>query len=369
MKRISRLVFVLDFALVLGLIGGLAACRSAPAIQAPALRIATGLPAVAATRTALPVAGLSPQSPDNQNADAPLRFTFPTPEPPPVSLWRPPLYDVPWALNPHDHFYFDRPIAADEVNWPLASYRYGDFFSGTDIVHTGVDIDAKRGTPVLAAGPGEVTWAGMGLYRGVDSPDDPYGNAVAIRHDFGYEGQALYTIYAHMERIDVQVGQHVNTGDQLGLVGDTGNTTGPHLHFEVRIERNSYYVTRNPELWLAPPQGWGVLVGRLMKKDGSTVSRIDVNVHSVDLNRDWDVRTYAPTSVNYDDYYRENLVLSDLPQGDYVITFTYNDDPYRYTATIQPGAVSYFTFRDGYGFSNQLPADPAAEEVFTPAGN
>jgi murein DD-endopeptidase MepM/ murein hydrolase activator NlpD len=301
--------------------------------------------------------------------DTPLQFTFPTPEPPPVSLWRPPLYAVPWALNEHDHFYFVRPIAADEVNWPLANYRYGDYFPGSDIVHTGVDIDAKRGTPVLAAGPGEVTWAGMGLYRGAGATDDPYGNAVAIRHDFGFEGQALYTIYAHMDRIDVQVGQVVKTGDQLGLVGNTGNTTGPHLHFEVRIERNSYYVTRNPELWLAPPQGWGVLVGRLMKMDASTISGLDVNVYSPDLDRNWGVRTYAPLSVNSDDYYRENLALSDLPAGDYKITFTYDDETIQHSVTIMPGAISYFTFRDGYGFSDKLPANPASQEVFTPTGN
>ena len=88
--------------------------------------------------------------------EEPLQFTFPTPMPAPVSLWRPPLYDVPWALAPFDHFYFVRPIAADEVNWPLPNYRYGGIFFGTEIVHTGIDIPAPRGTPVLAAGAGIV---------------------------------------------------------------------------------------------------------------------------------------------------------------------------------------------------------------------
>ena len=55
--------------------------------------------------------------------EEPLRFTFPTPGSQPVSLWRPPLYEVPWALSQNDHFYFSRPIAADEINWPLADYR------------------------------------------------------------------------------------------------------------------------------------------------------------------------------------------------------------------------------------------------------
>lgn len=287
--------------------------------------------------------------------EEPLRFTFPSPEPPPISAWRPPLYDVPWALNEHDHFLFTRPIAADEVNWPLADYRYGDYFTGTDIVHTGIDIDAKRGTPVLATGAGEVTWAGQGLYRGKDSPDDPYGLAVAIRHDFGYDHHQLYTIYAHMDRIDVKVGQHVAPGDPLGVVGNTGNTTGPHLHYEVRIENNSYYVSRNPELWLAPPQGWGVLVGRLMKQDATTISRLDVTVKSTEQKRTWGIRTYAPASVNSDDYYRENLVLSDLPAGDYQLSFTFDDRSYEYNFTIQPGAITYFTFREEFGFNSTLP--------------
>ena len=58
----------------------------------------------------------------------PLRFTFPTPGPAPKFSLRPALYEVPWALGPYDHFYFSRPIAADEVNWPLADYRYGGIF-------------------------------------------------------------------------------------------------------------------------------------------------------------------------------------------------------------------------------------------------
>ncbi|MBT4311316.1 MAG: hypothetical protein HOD49_12995 [Anaerolineae bacterium] len=58
----------------------------------------------------------------------PLRFVIPTPEAEPISDWRPPLYPVPWAISPYDHFYFIRPIAANEINWPIASYLYGGIF-------------------------------------------------------------------------------------------------------------------------------------------------------------------------------------------------------------------------------------------------
>lgn len=156
----------------------------------------------------------------------PFRLTLPTPGAEPVSGWRPPLYPVPWAMSPYDHFYFARPIAADEVNWPLPDYRYGGIFFAGNIVHTGVDIDADFGAPVYAAGPGTVVWAGWGLfYETPGDESDPYGLAVAIRHDFGYQGQQLYTVYAHMSAITTLVGQHLETGDQLGLVGATGATT------------------------------------------------------------------------------------------------------------------------------------------------
>ena len=202
---------------------------------------------------------------------APFRFDLPTPAAAPVSGWRPPLYPVPWAVSPYDHFYFARPIAADQVNWPLADYRYGGIFFAPNIVHTGVDIPAPEGTPILAAGPGTVVSADWGLFtESPDNKDDPYGLASSIRHDFGYKGQQLYTIYAHMSEIIAVVGQHVETGDVLGLVGATGATTGPHLHFEVRLRDNTFFNTYNPELWMAPPQGWGVLVGRLMDSKGET---------------------------------------------------------------------------------------------------
>ena len=118
------------------------------------------------------------------------------------------------------------------------------------------------GTPVIAAASGKVVWVGYGLFSVEGNMDDPYGLAVAIRHDFGLNGKRLYTIYAHMRAINVIDGQQLNAGDQIGEVGETGATTGPHLHFEVRLGRNYFFDTRNPELWMAPPQGWGVLVGK-----------------------------------------------------------------------------------------------------------
>lgn len=298
----------------------------------------------------------------------PLRFLFPTPGAEPVSGWRPPLYSIPWALTRHDHFYFARPIAANEVNWPLADYRYGGVFFRADLVHTGVDIDAKLGAPVLAAGPGTVVWAGWGFYSGwAENQDDPYGIAVAIRHDFGYQGKPLYTMYGHMSEVNVTLGQHVETGDLLGRVGITGHTTGPHLHFEVRLEHNSYFHTRNPELWIVPPQGWGVLAGRLTDFKNETLNGLEVTVTSYQTGRVFRVKSYGQGSVNSDEYYNENLVLGDLPAGWYTIFIEYNKEKYDAEIEILPGRVAYFTFKEGKGFTSiGLPQEKTNLQTPTP---
>ena len=87
--------------------------------------------------------------------------------------------------------------------------------------HTGQDFAAPIGTPVTAAGSGTVT---------IEHPSWA-GNLVRIDHGGGVE-----TLYAHLSRVDVADGQTVRPGDPVGLVGDLGNTTGPHLHFEVRLD-------------------------------------------------------------------------------------------------------------------------------------
>jgi murein DD-endopeptidase MepM/ murein hydrolase activator NlpD len=291
-----------------------------------------------------------------------LVFTFPTPGPEPVSLWRPPLYEAPWALGPFDHFYFSRPIAADVVNWPLADYRYGGIFFGPDVVHSGIDIPNRIGTPVLAAAGGKVIHTGYGLFYGSNDPDDPYGQAISIMHDFGYAGQRLYTIYAHLDKIDVENGQRVEAGEKIGEVGETGMTTGPHLHFEVRIERNSFYATRNPELWLTPPQGWGLLAGRVMKSDGSLLQASEVHVRSLETGRKWMVMTYGSAAAHSDDYYQENVVLSDLPAGEYELIIYFNGEDVRAPVIIYPGSVTYFQFRGKYGFDTSTP--PSSTEAF-----
>jgi murein DD-endopeptidase MepM/ murein hydrolase activator NlpD len=155
----------------------------------------------------------------------------------------------------------------------------------------------------------------------------------------------------------------VKTGDTLGLVGTTRMTTGPHLHFEVRMETNSYFATYNPELWLSPPQGWGVLAGQLLNENGSLLTGQDVEVRNQDTRQKWVVRSYGNQTVNSDPYYQENLALSDLPAGNYEITIHYLDDDNRLEIKIFPGAVSYFKFRGKLYFDTSLPETPSIDEI------
>lgn len=114
-------------------------------------------------------------------------------------------------------------------------YR-SDPFNGRGAMHAGIDFKGAIGSPIFAAAGGRVTFAG---------PKSGYGNAIEITH-----GNGMLTRYAHLSRIGVKVGQQVAAGSTIGGLGSTGRSTGPHLHFEVRI--NDRAVNPRPFLEAAP---------------------------------------------------------------------------------------------------------------------
>lgn len=111
-----------------------------------------------------------------------------------------------------------------------------DPFNGHAAMHAGLDFKGAIGSPIFAAADGRVTFAGW---------KSGYGQAIEITH-----GNGMLTRYAHLSRIGVKVGQEVDAGDTIGGLGSTGRSTGPHLHFEVRI--NDRAVNPRPFLEAAP---------------------------------------------------------------------------------------------------------------------
>jgi len=329
---------------------------------------------IIATSTIIPV-NAQDQTPDpipqmtpgvGESTSEILDLTFPPAAEHPVSDWRAPLYPIPFALSIHDHFYLNSPIAVDSVNWPLPEYRYGYVDSETENPHSGVDIDAELHTPILAAADGKVVFTGYGLALGKGNKSDPYGMAVVIRHSFSFDNQSILTVYGHMEKILVNVGQHVSAGEQIGNVGITGNTSGPHVHFEVRLEKNDLYTVQNPELWMVPAINNGTLVGQFRDSLGYLLAGREIWLKSTSSDRAWTIYTYASPTQNNDSYYQENLVLGDLPTGDYEITFLNNFTYYKYSIHISPGAITYITFTSNKGFQTGKPENIDSESFVEP---
>ena len=125
------------------------------------------------------------------------------------------------------------------ASYGLISSGFGyrsDPFTGAGAMHTGLDFRGPIGTPIHAASRGVVSFVGQ---------KSGYGNVVEISH-----GNGLVTRYAHMSAFHAEVGQKVAAGAVIGAIGSTGRSTGPHLHFEVRI--NNRAVNPRPFLERAP---------------------------------------------------------------------------------------------------------------------
>ncbi|MBR3565748.1 MAG: M23 family metallopeptidase [Paludibacteraceae bacterium] len=133
-----------------------------------------------------------------------------------------------------------QPILNKDLTRIASGYGYRmDPIYHTRRFHAGMDFTAPTGTDIFATGDGVVELAGW---------KQGYGNCVIINHGFGYE-----TLYGHMHKILVRKGMKVKRGDVIGLVGNTGKSTGPHCHYEVHYKgnvvdpRNYYFQDLSPE--------------------------------------------------------------------------------------------------------------------------
>jgi murein DD-endopeptidase MepM/ murein hydrolase activator NlpD len=113
------------------------------------------------------------------------------------------------------------PVSPIPLRWPVSAPVGDRFGPRGDRFHAGVDLAAPMGTPVAAAANGRVVWTGVRA---------GWGLVVTVAHTNG-----VRTMYAHLSRSSVRLGQRVAAGTTVGLVGATGDASGPHLHFEVRL--------------------------------------------------------------------------------------------------------------------------------------
>lgn len=134
-----------------------------------------------------------------------------------------------------------QPVANEELRRVASGYGYRvDPFTKARKFHSGMDFSAEIGTPVYATGDGKVIRA--------DSRSSGYGKHIRLDHGFGYS-----TLYGHLSGYNVRVGQKVKRGDLIGYVGNTGRSSGPHLHYEVHLDGeklnpvNFYYGELTPE--------------------------------------------------------------------------------------------------------------------------
>jgi murein DD-endopeptidase MepM/ murein hydrolase activator NlpD len=113
------------------------------------------------------------------------------------------------------------------LRWPVRGRVNSEFgrrpspYGGAPEQHAGLDISTQPGTPVMCPAPGRVVQAGGG---------GDYGRHVVIEH-----GNGVRSVYGHLSKVEVKEGQLVETGQVLGLTGSTGRSTGPHLHYELRV--------------------------------------------------------------------------------------------------------------------------------------
>ncbi|MCK4561740.1 MAG: M23 family metallopeptidase [Flavobacteriaceae bacterium] len=134
-----------------------------------------------------------------------------------------------------------QPISKEDLTRMASGYGWrSDPFTKARKMHKGMDFTSPRGTPIYATGNGKVIRA--------DSRSTGYGKHVRIDHGFGY-----VTLYAHMSKYNVKKWQKVKRGDLIGYVGSTGRSQAPHLHYEVRYNKNAvnpinfYYGDLSPE--------------------------------------------------------------------------------------------------------------------------
>ncbi len=300
-----------------------------------------GTQRAAALATAIPTTARPPTDTPTPTATATLTLT-PTDTLTPTQTFTP--SPIP-TLARVEHFYFGRPIARSGIDYIDRNYPYGSTQLGRYPVHSGVEFQNPRGTPVLAVGEGEVYYAGADAERQFGPKLNYYGNLVIIQHNVPTpEGEPIFSVYAHLDRIGVETGDSVQQGDRVGTVGGTGIAIGPHLHFEIRIgDPEDFYSTRNPEMWIYPYPSFGMIAGKVTDTSGRVLPDIQVKVRSMSSRGNWDAYSYEGQEATPDFLWGENFTLSDVPEGPYQVIVSDDNGKrlFEQEVSVIPGRITW----------------------------
>jgi murein DD-endopeptidase MepM/ murein hydrolase activator NlpD len=275
----------------------------------------------------------------------------PTPTVTPLPTATPTATPSPTVAPASAHLWLDKPIdpASEGDQYPGTFFPYGATGGGRYHLHHGVDYVNGAGTAVLAAGGGTVVVAGNDLETVYGLKPDFYGNLVIQELDVSFQGRPVYLLYGHLSEVAVAVGQYLEPGDLVGLVGMTGVAIGNHLHLEVRLDANTYEATRNPVLWLRPEPGQGIIAGLVVDGEGQPIPEIPVTFfRAAEPDKWWrQTQTYANEGVNPDDQLGENFALGYVPVGDYLVKVKIGERSYVQPAAVRNGEIAFVMITTG----------------------
>jgi murein DD-endopeptidase MepM/ murein hydrolase activator NlpD len=252
-------------------------------------------------------------------------------------------------------FFLSRPIGPTGRNIIDPTYRFGDNRRGKSDPNHGVSFLNSMGTPVLAAASGEVVAAGDDHNKVYAMYPDRYGNLVILKHNLHGLSQPVFTLYAHLSEIFVEEGEFVDNGQEIGLVGMSGDTSGSNLHFEVRLGENSYQAVRNPELWLQnlldeEGQTQGTIAGRVVDDNGKVILIPHFVIERLGgpgqpaLDTLY-IGSYTEKRLTGLSPWEESFAMGDLPPSSYQITFLRNNDTHQRVVDVLPGQLTFVTFQ------------------------
>ena len=248
-----------------------------------------------------------------------------------------------------------RPIAQTDNPFNDQTYRWGSTMGGSiGVQHQGIDLNEPSGTPVLAIDAGTVVHAG---------PAEAGALTIVIRHDSMLttpDGRLfVFSAYYHNSALLVRAGQRVGRGQAISRVGSTGRATNDHLHLEVHaspvdslrliVDPEVLYppYTRNPELWIEPMPGTGVVAGQAWDAEGRPVpvARIYGLVKPEPQETPF---SYAETYGEHarpDPTYGEHFAVTDVPAGEYVLGTTIEGRKVFRRIHVEAGKVTWVEFR------------------------